>query len=290
MAARSRSELVFLSRPSTLLRAFANRYGIPLRPLAGDGYALPEVLAALDGGSILVSDTYDLDEEALAEVAWTRVRHAVVDDFARHSQWPCDVVVNPNLGASAEPYAGARHVLAGERYALLRREVRAAARAAPKRIDSGRRVLVCLGGGSWPPAAERVLRAVAGLGENVRATTRDAVPPGVAAVDPDSLPQQLAWADVGVISGGVIKYEAAACGLPSLVLAAVEHQERVAFDFAARGAAVYLGSLRTEAPKVVAAEVLALLDNSERRLEMSAAGRRLVDGRGADRVAETLLA
>ena len=58
----------------------------------------------------------------------------------------------------------------------------------------------------------------------------------------------------------------------------------------ARGAPVYLGPLAELTVDTVSAEVAALVATPDRRRELSASARRLVDGRGADRVVAALAA
>jgi len=115
------------------------------------------------------------------------------------------------------------------------------------------------------------------------------VPPGVEGVPASSLPQQLAWADAAIVSGGVIKYEAAVNGVPMLLVAAVAHQREVAESFAATGGGRYLGALEELDPAAVAHEASELLADSAERSRLGAAAASLVDGRGAERAADALI-
>jgi spore coat polysaccharide biosynthesis predicted glycosyltransferase SpsG len=283
---------LFLARPDPLVEAFLDARPVELRAVEAPGYARDEVLAAAGAGDVVVSDSYDLDANALRALGDRGVRHAVVDDFATLPTWPCELVVNPNPGARTDAYAGAGCVLVGPRYALLRRELRAAGRlrSARERAD---RLLVCLGGGDWGPRGRRLVEALAGLaarGVSLRAATDDAaLPPGVDRVSPRSLPEQLGWADLAVLSGGTLKYEAAAAGVPMLLVAAVEHQRAVAQAFAAAGGGSYLGALADVDPEAVAADAARLLAAPERLAASSEAARRIVDGLGAVRAADALL-
>jgi spore coat polysaccharide biosynthesis predicted glycosyltransferase SpsG len=247
------------------------------------------VLAALAPGDVLVSDTRALDGPALAAVAEHGAVHVVVDDLGRGPEsWPCDVVVNPNLGASPSSYPGARAVLAGARFALLRREVReAAARRGPSRRDASG-LLLCLGGGDavWRrPATPAIADALAGLGLELRV----AAPAGLGTVPPETLPAQLAWADLAVLSAGVVKYEAAACGVPMLLTAAAPDQHGLPEAFAGAGAAVALPPLGVLSPAEAAREAGALAADAERRARLAEAARDLCDGRGVERVADAVL-
>jgi len=282
---------VLLAHPDPLLKRFLDGRPVRLRYVDGDGYALSDVVAAASRGDVLVTDTYALDEEVLDAVHGLQIRHLVVDDFSRFSTWHCDVVVNPNVGASPLPYGDAGRVLVGPKYALIRNEIRRAAAARNPRSDA-ERLLVCLGGGSWGRAAEALLVELAGLaavGIAVRATTEEPVPAGIEAVSPWSLPQQLAWADAAIVSAGVVKYEGAVAGVPMLVVATVEHQRQVAQSFAATGAACYAGVLSELNPPALAEQASRLLADSVERDRLASSASSLIDGLGAQRAVDALL-
>jgi spore coat polysaccharide biosynthesis predicted glycosyltransferase SpsG len=96
-------------------------------------------------------------------------------------------------------------------------------------------------------------------------------------------------ADVAVGSGGMSVYEIAALGTPGVILGQNAREERRMREFARHGTVEYLGlGSEVEEAEILRA-VEALLFDPERRREMSARGRALVDGLGAARTAEMVL-
>jgi spore coat polysaccharide biosynthesis predicted glycosyltransferase SpsG len=96
-------------------------------------------------------------------------------------------------------------------------------------------------------------------------------------------------ADVVVGSGGMSVYEIAALGTPGIILGQNTREERRMRQFARGGTVVYLG-LGTEVDEAtLLAAVRSLLQDPQRRREMSRRGRELVDGLGAVRAAELVL-
>lgn len=282
----------FLSHPDPLLEHFLRGRTAEVRAVAGPGYALDAVLSEVSPGDLLVSDSYELDDAALRAIAEIGLRHVVIDDFARLQTWEGAMIVNPNLGAERHAYPGASMVLAGSRYALLRREVRSAFERREPLRTAGTRLLVCLGGGAWGPTGRSLLEGLAELiqeGIEVHAATSGTVPDGIQAVPQRRLMDELAWADAGLLSGGVLKYEAAAAGLPSVLLAVVPHQRPVAKALARAGAAIYVGSLSDVDPRTVSRTVQALLSDPAVRAAISDAAHALIDGLGAQRVADAVL-
>jgi len=285
-------EPVVLGRPTDTLRWFLELNGLPLEPLDGDGYCGAAVAGYARAGAVVVSDSYDLREDDLAAVAATGARHLVVDDFASLTRYDCDVLVNPNVGASASAYVGARHVLAGPRYALLRAAVRRAA-ASTRLRPAGDRLLVSLGGGLWGETERGLVEAIIDAlpaARETRVVGRDLDLARGELVAAASLPEQLEWADAALLAGGVTRYEAAACGLPAALVAVVEHQELVAQRFADAGAALYLGPAERLAPAAAAESLERLLRDVDLRRRVSSAARSLVDARGASYAVDALLA
>ena len=98
----------------------------------------------------------------------------------------------------------------------------------------------------------------------------------------------LAGADVAVVAMGVTVYEALACGVPTVVVCRTSGDVAHARALAARGALVNLGQHWNE--EKIGAAVTELLATPARATALGEAGRALVDGRGAERVAERLAA
>ena len=97
-------------------------------------------------------------------------------------------------------------------------------------------------------------------------------------------------ADLGVLSFGVTAYEAAACALPAVHLCLTDDHALSSSAFVEAGLAVSLG-LAEAVPEARVAEVVdELLADTERRRLMGEQARRLVDGKGAGRIAEVIAA
>jgi spore coat polysaccharide biosynthesis predicted glycosyltransferase SpsG/CMP-N-acetylneuraminic acid synthetase len=97
-------------------------------------------------------------------------------------------------------------------------------------------------------------------------------------------------ADVVVCSGGMSVYEIAALGTPGLVLAQNAREDQRMRDFAKSGTVEYLGLGTEVSEERLRRAVETLLHDPERRRAMSTRGRALVDGLGAARTAELVLA
>ena len=97
-------------------------------------------------------------------------------------------------------------------------------------------------------------------------------------------------ADVAIASFGVTAYELAATATPAIFLCLTADHARSATLLEHHGAALVLGvHTGGEAPRM-AETLAALVADPERRAAMGRAGRTLIDGRGAARVADRIIA
>ncbi|WP_300339326.1 hypothetical protein [Accumulibacter sp.] len=105
-------------------------------------------------------------------------------------------------------------------------------------------------------------------------------------INPPLLSAVYSSADIAIMSGGTSIYEVASCGIPMLLLPTVDNQIKQSVAWAESGAALYLGRFGEVSGAQLGETLNFLISNPRLREEMSLAGRQLVDGRGAIRVAK----
>lgn len=106
---------------------------------------------------------------------------------------------------------------------------------------------------------------------------------------PASMAALMRGSRIAVASFGVSAYELAACGVPAIHLCATDDHARSSSAFADEGIAITAGVFGRVLPGQIADAVTRLMGNAGRRGEMAARARRLVDGRGARRVADEIV-
>ncbi|MBO8129789.1 MAG: hypothetical protein H0Z39_11460 [Peptococcaceae bacterium] len=94
--------------------------------------------------------------------------------------------------------------------------------------------------------------------------------------------------DMAVFCGGTTRFELAATGTPSIALCYNEKQNRRVKDFCKSGCCLNLGIGKEVSRKRLAAAISDLSANYHKRLEMSTAGKRAVDGRGVERAVKII--
>lgn len=237
-----------------------------------------EVVASTNGTDVepdwWVVDGYDLS------VPTTVASVLVVDDFGLGGHRGADLVLDQNLGVAAQTYAPTAATLLGPRYALLREEVRLAARA---RHGSGQGCVLVVVGGLPSPAVATWAAAVAADLE------RSGIP--VEVLDGRrSIEEALGKATVAVAAAGSVCWELLHVGIATVVVSVAENQRRLAAALAAAGVAEDLGPIEPLVPAAASDAAAILLADDRRRDELVATGHRLVDGLGAARVATRLRA
>ena len=119
---------------------------------------------------------------------------------------------------------------------------------------------------------------------------RPQVPGGRWLESPSGLTHALAASDVAVVAGGVTLYEACALGCPAVGMAVVKAQRPAIRALASRGGILDAGGPRVgrRTAARVGVAVATLVADGERRRRLGRQARRLVDGRGAERVARRI--
>jgi UDP-2,4-diacetamido-2,4,6-trideoxy-beta-L-altropyranose hydrolase len=269
-------------------------------------------LAVAENADWIAVDGYRFGSDWLAALAGTGRPVLAIDDDSRHDGYPVRLILNQNLHARTEDYAGKSDadLLLGPKNALIRSEFRTAPgwrRAIPERAEN---ILVTLGGADPGGHTARVLEALRLLGESgaesppsVRVIAGAANPRldglrGLAAEldgveilsDVRDMGAQMRWCDLAVSASGSTVWEMALFATPMLLGTASPVEEPVARSLDAAGAALHLGRLAELRVEELAEAITgAMVDHSLRsRLSNAAAG--LVDGEGARRVVRHMLA
>lgn len=257
---------------------------------------LDDGVRALDAvqPALLVVDT-PVRSDSLRWTAAARRRGIAVASIHDHglAPVPSDLAIDGSV--TARDIAGASRTLRGPRYALVDPRC-----ARARRSPGPATVLIALGGGPRRLAAHHIAQAIrrkvptstvniaAGFSPSLPAESKGSV----RWLRPQSsLVPHLCRAAVAVVAGGITAYEAASVCVPAVVLAVVPAQRPTVRGLAAEGAVVDSGvtlgrrGLQQAEARVIAGRVARLMGapNAPR-------ARRLVDGRGIQRVARAFMA
>lgn len=258
----------------------------------------------------LVVDHYALDAEWERKVAKSVGRIMVIDDLANRPH-ECAVLLDQNVldHSLTERYqhlvSVGCNLLLGPKYALLRPEYAALAKALPERDGGISRILIFVGGSDPYHLTERYLQALTApkfehlfvdvvIGKNhpspatvenlveARSRTRlySALP---------SLAALMVRADLMLGAGGATNWERMCLGLNSVVTSVAKNQDNINQTLARKGLIEFLGAADKLADTAVTFAIENALQNLEFNMKRSATMRNIVDGRGTEYVIRELL-
>jgi UDP-2,4-diacetamido-2,4,6-trideoxy-beta-L-altropyranose hydrolase len=250
------------------MREEAHKCGITVVDLQCVPFGAADALATLSlNGAVLVIDGYKFEREFF-EILENRVTNfAVIDDNVETKALAPSVVINQNPHATPEMYAhllGEPQLLLGLQYALLRREVRAAAKQAKSTIVG--KVFVAMGGSDFLKLTSPIVDGLKDLDieicvaigptnsqrQQIEETVKS-IPQARMILQADYI-TELASSSLAILAAGSSLWEAAALGVPSIGLIVADNQNvvssathglgiAVSIDFRAE---IKIGELRGE--------------------------------------------
>jgi UDP-2,4-diacetamido-2,4,6-trideoxy-beta-L-altropyranose hydrolase len=261
-------------------------------------------LASKENAVWIVVDGYQFRSAYQLEVKTAGLKVLFMDDNGHAEPYCADLVLNQNIHANASFYARRQpstRLLLGPRYAMLRREFRPWREWQREIPVGGRKILVIMGGSDPNNVTAKVIEAIGQLsnpslettvlvgGSNphlcsVRASIREQKQSMRLITDAVDVGEWMAWADVAVAAAGTTFGEMCLLGLPGILLVLAENQEGVAAAADNMGIAWSLGKGTEVTAFIIAGKLGELLNSYESRRSQSEKGRKLVDGRGAERV------
>jgi UDP-2,4-diacetamido-2,4,6-trideoxy-beta-L-altropyranose hydrolase len=272
-----------------------------------DAAETARAIAGLSRIDLVIVDHYALDrrwEDAFKPFAQ---RCAVLDDLADRPH-SCDVLIDVTQGehraALYDRLVPAEALLLlGPRYAILRPEFRSLRSTMRQRSGAIDRVLISFGAidaDNHSEVAWRAVRAVAKeakidivlsgnaphlirIAEAIQSDTRAHL-----CIDTPAMAELMAGADIAVGAGGTTTWERACLGLPTIMTAIADNQRDNVRGLAEAGAALSVPLGSGYAERLMGA-ISSLKSDSRHMASISRAVGKLVDGKGAERLATILL-
>lgn len=287
------------------------------------GAESPDATLAQKNTSILV-DSYYVTEKYLAALK-KRITTIYMDDIYAFS-YPVDMLINYNIYGEEMGYEkdaafadtklllGANYVplreefSAGAGYVQSRKELSLGAANVPPAEEGG--ILITTGGSdSFNLAGQLLMEAMKydALKEKKYHVVSGSLNPHIGELQAlaqkhenihihcnvTNMAELMAESEVALSAGGSTLYELCAVGVPVIAFSFAENQERLVQTFVKRGIAQYGGNYRTDGNKMIQntiAGLETLLEDKNLRTEYRKKARTLVDGKGAERIAEAIQA
>ena len=272
------------------------------------GAESPDAALPQKNTSILV-DSYYVTEKYLAALK-KRITTIYMDDIYAFS-YPVDMLINYNIygeemGYEKDAAFADTKLLLGTEYVPLREEFSAGEQ---QRTAANCGILITTGGSdSFNLAGQLLMEAMKydALKEKEYHVVSGSLNPHIGEqqalaqkhenihihCNVTNMAELMAESEVALSAGGSTLYELCAMGVPVIAFSFAENQERLVQTFVKRGIAQYGGNYRTDGNKMIQntiAGLETLLEDENLRTEYRKKARTLVDGKGADRIAEAIL-
>ena len=300
-------EAVFATHAESekLLEKIKREFRVYPLSIAATKTAMNKILAE-ESPDWVVLDGYHFDGEFQRAVKKAGFRLLYIDDYAPFEHYYADLILNQNFGAEELKYAAEPNtrILAGTRYALIRREFLKYAGFKRETPDIATKILVTMGGVDAGNFTLKILRAlglidrplqvkliVGASNPHYKSVAEEAGKVGHAVEilrSVEDMAPLMAWADLAVSAGGSTIWELAFMGLPALIGIVAGNQEKSVNLLQEDGIYPSCGWIKEKNAKELAGMIEALLKDKGLRLEMSKRARRMVDGKGADRVIDRM--
>ncbi len=243
----------------------------------------------------IILDGYRFDLEYQQRIKLGGMKLLLIDDFGTAGQHCADLILNQNYGATDAQYrcgSGTR-LLLGPDYAVLRREFRSWLGWSRPVCSSTSGLLVTLGGSDPDGLTARVVSGggVSGfpvkivLGGSIREIPAMENSSEIEVFrDPNDMAKVLANSDMSVICAGGTLWECLFMQCATLSYARDEFQQSILERLQSQGVVRYLGRVESFDAGKLAEAVEQISSSEQQRIGMASGGRRLVDGRGVERV------
>ncbi len=295
------ARVIFLSRNPENVRDYQVEMLNHTADFDAEDTAVEEILQRY-GVDMLIIDSYAYDQSRLERMAGLDLITVCIDDMNLH-EFNVDFVVNGNLYAPQLKYNGRACQLLGSEFLLLREDFN---RLSARQIGLPMRdVLISLGAADMENATPGLLKILFDYSHFTELEWHVVIGPVFKNADQiDFLARKysnvhiyhkppiknlMSFCDIAISAAGSTIYELAACGVPAISVVVADNQLMLAEEAERQGLAINLGWYQKLQPDKLFRSLEELRDDCETRARMSARGQSLIDGRGAERLAEILL-
>ena len=220
--------------------------------------------------------------------------------------FPADIVIIPYVGAESLKFkrkVGSQYLL-GPKYFPIREEfLEVGKKSLPK--DDIKTILITMGGSDQNQITIKVVKALSNIklkvhlkvvlgslsqlsDEQVKALLSSYDGSFQVVKDAHNMAELMNESQLAITNSGLTKYEMASMGLPAIVISNNSKHATLMVEFASYGTVVLLGDNEEVTEENILSAVTAMIKDEINRGKMSNAGKQLVDGKGMERIFDSI--
>jgi len=259
--------------------------------------------------SFLILDHYSVDDDYQLFLSENNIKWLQFDSHGKMAFY-ADLVLHGSPGATLDIYEPLRRnpkteFLLGTHYAIVGKHFGELRKQASIR-NSVKKMMICFGGGNDRGATlnclksldrelfKNIILSVITSSQNTMLVDVKKVlsgfPDAELLMDTNNIEQVMLESDLAILSPGMLSYEAACLGLPMLQITIADNQFMNAVGWQEKDCAEYVGHHNSYSAEKLNTTLKNLLVSKEKLEHMSNASFHAVDGQGAKRVKNKILA
>jgi len=247
----------------------------------------------------IVTDHYGINAEYIKEIKQNNFKVLSVDDNAQIHYYS-DIVLNQNIGSEKLNFSAEKYTkfLLGAKYAIIRDEL--LIEKNKKEGNEVKKILITLGGTDKDNFILTIIKFLKDFCKTLEFNVivgplnpffdeiRNYVKEGNLKIKVIKSPKNMAdiylRSDIAVSAGGASCYELAYFGIPNIIITVADNQLNVASELDKQKIGLYVGKKEEIKEKEFENKFKGLVDNNSLRKQMSQNGKKLIDGKGKERV------
>ena len=259
----------------------------------------------------IVLDGYQFKNEQHKQYKKNGQKILIIDDYNHLPFYEADILLNQNIGSNKFNYQCSPNTkkLFGNEYVLLRNEFLHPKIKIRKRHGKVRNILVTMGGADPDNTNLQILKSLSKLHfENLSVRVRMVTgytPRHIKSLavekkksglniefikNTKNMPGLMEWSDICISAGGSTAWELSYMGVPTVYISIAKNQVAIVNELEKHQSGINGGWYMDLNPEILSKVIRNLIQNTEHRKSLSLNARKLVNGTGADKVVETIIA